>query len=109
MSSHPGGPLAVDRHTFLVAGGLSFLGVNLAAPWHQCGRARWTEGRPFHNRSGFRQGFASSWDMKPAPLEYRGPFRQSPTAPESVASICRTCGTGVSSRPRAVAGRLWRI
>jgi hypothetical protein len=68
----------VDRRTFLVAGGLSFCGVNLA-----CARAYGDEGGVRRRaRSAIMiwlSGGAShidTWDMKPdAPVEYRGPFQ----------------------------------
>ncbi len=78
-----------DRRTFLMAGGLSFFGANLAAaaqraPASAPGNGRkkakstimiWLSGGASH---------IDTWDMKPeAPAEYRGPFRPIQTsAPE---------------------------
>src|SRR4249919_3496162 len=73
-----------DRRTFLVAGGLGFLGVNLAhpaayaadpAPTRKIARSAimlWLSGGASH---------IDSWDMKPdAPIEYRGMFRPAATS-----------------------------
>jgi uncharacterized protein (DUF1501 family) len=85
-----GGHYPLDRRTFLVAGGLSFLGCNLAslaanagAPTRQ-GTARsaimiWLSGGASH---------IDTWDMKPtAPEEYRGPFRPAATSAPGV-TLC---------------------
>ena len=68
----------LDRRSFLVAGGLSYLGTNLAAPVLAAPRLA-------GNRTAksailiFLSGGAShidTWDMKPrAPAEYRGTFQ----------------------------------
>ncbi len=69
---------ALDRRTFLVAGGLGLFGANLAHPqaWagppagRKAARAAiliWLSGGASH---------IDTWDMKPdAPAEYRGPFQ----------------------------------
>ncbi len=76
----------VDRRTFLVAGGLSFFGANLAGPAALAGGAAarsrrraakstiliWLSGGASH---------IDTWDMKPdAPAEYRGVFRPAATS-----------------------------
>lgn len=78
----------LDRRTFLVAGGLSFFGANLAHAAAYTGaasasrRARstillWLSGGASH---------IDLWDMKPdAPEEYRGPFRPIATSAPGVA------------------------
>jgi uncharacterized protein (DUF1501 family) len=88
MQLRLGGHHPVDRRTFLVAGGLSFFGANLAnvaaaAPLPSTSRRIakstiliWLSGGASH---------IDTWDMKPnAPEEYRGSFK--PTA---------TCAPGV--------------
>src|SRR6266513_450212 len=78
--------LPVDRRTFLVAGGLSFFGANLA-----CGAACAASGEGAGQRKIARSaimiwlsGGAShidTWDMKPdAPAEYRGVFKPAATS-----------------------------
>ena len=81
MSQHP----QLDRRTFLVAGGLSYFGLNLAgiasaAPVQPDGRRTiakstimiWLSGGASH---------IDTWDMKPnAPVEYRGIFKPVPTS-----------------------------
>src|SRR5262245_56668779 len=76
-----------DRRTFLVAGGLTFFGLNLAvaqpSPARPAGRrvARstimiWLSGGTSH---------IDTWDMKPAaPAEYRGPFQPIQTSAPGV-------------------------
>jgi uncharacterized protein (DUF1501 family) len=76
----------LDRRTFLLAGGLSFFGLNLARPTAfaadpaETGRRRparstiliWLSGGASH---------IDTWDMKPdAPEEYRGLFRPAATS-----------------------------
>ena len=81
MKTIPGGHSPIDRRTFLVAGGLSFFGLNLA---HGAAYAADPAGQPRRKvaRSTIMiwlSGGAShidTWDMKPdAPAEYRGPFK----------------------------------
>ncbi len=75
----------VDRRTFLVAGGLSFFGINLAnatalgagtaVPRRRAAKSTiliWLSGGASH---------IDTWDMKPdTPVEYRGLFRPIPTS-----------------------------
>ncbi len=82
-----GGHYPLDRRTFLVAGGLSFFGANLA---HAASAASRADGRKVA-RSAIMiwlSGGAShidTWDMKPdAPAEYRGPFRPVATSAPGV-------------------------
>src|SRR5262245_32343092 len=85
VSSH----LPIDRRDFLLAGGLSFFGANLAErafasdpPILERQRAKsailiWLSGGASH---------IDTWDMKPdAPAEYRGPFRPVATCAPGVA------------------------
>src|SRR5713226_846706 len=77
----------VDRRDFLVAGGLTFFGVNLAgaaaacapAPGRRAARSTiliWLSGGASH---------IDTWDMKPdAPAEFRGPFRPIQTSAPGV-------------------------
>jgi hypothetical protein len=90
MGLSRGGHWPLDRRTFLVAGGLSFFGANLAraAAYDQVpaahGRAKstiliWLSGGASH---------IDLWDMKPdAPEEYRGPFRPVATTAPGV-TLC---------------------
>src|SRR5262245_47765433 len=84
VSSH----LPIDRRDFLLAGGLSFFGANLAErafasdpPILERQRAKsailiWLSGGASH---------IDTWDMKPdAPAEYRGPFRPVATSAPGV-------------------------
>jgi hypothetical protein len=81
----------IQRRSFLVAGGLSFFGINLAtaAAYSQIERTRhkiarsaimiWLSGGASH---------IDTWDMKPnAVAEYRGPFRPMPTSAPGI-SLC---------------------
>jgi hypothetical protein len=81
----------MDRRTFLVAGGLSFFGANLAnvaaasdAPRSDKPHAKstiliWLSGGASH---------IDTWDLKPnAPEEYRGPFRGMATSAPGV-NLC---------------------
>ncbi|MBI5761166.1 MAG: DUF1501 domain-containing protein [Planctomycetales bacterium] len=85
------GHLPVDRRTFLVAGGLSYFGHDLASPLLAAEGA----GGPQRGRKVAKSvimiwlsGGAShidSWDMKPtAPAEYRGPFQPVATSTPGV-------------------------
>lgn len=81
-----GGHYPVDRRTFLVAGGLSYLGMDLAAVAAASGVTKPT-GRRKTAKSVIMiwlSGGAShidTWDMKPeAPVEYRGEFRPAATS-----------------------------
>ncbi len=77
------GHFPIDRRTFLVAGGLSYFGVNLAAAAGDAPPSRtrrvarstimiWLSGGASH---------IDTWDMKPkAPLDFRGPFQATQTA-----------------------------
>jgi uncharacterized protein (DUF1501 family) len=87
-----GGHYPLDRRTFLVAGGLSFFGVNLA------NAAGYGAGAPVTGRKVARStimiwlsGGAShidTWDMKPdAPAEYRGLFHPVATSAPGI-SLC---------------------
>ena len=81
----------MERRSFLVAGGLSFFGLNLAtsAAYNNAGRTRqkiaksaimiWLSGGASH---------IDTWDMKPdAVAEYRGPFRPMLTSAPGI-SLC---------------------
>lgn len=81
----------LERRSFLVAGGLSFFGINLAtaAAYGQQQRTRrkaarsaimiWLSGGASH---------IDTWDMKPnAVAEYRGPFRPVPTSAPGI-TLC---------------------
>jgi uncharacterized protein (DUF1501 family) len=84
-----GGHYPLDRRTFLLAGGLSFFGANLAHAATGAPQSRgadrkiaksaimiWLSGGASH---------IDTWDMKPdAPAEYRGPFRQVQTSAPGV-------------------------
>jgi hypothetical protein len=81
------GHFPLDRRQFLIAGGLSFFGTNLAlaapegakAPVRRRARSTimiWLSGGASH---------IDTWDMKPlAPEGYRGPFRQLQTSSPGV-------------------------
>src|SRR5436853_4631678 len=88
-----GGHWPLDRRTFLVAGGLSFFGLNLAdaraygaspaaPPGRRVARSAiliWLSGGASH---------LDTWDMKPqAPEEYRGLFRPVPSSAPGL-SLC---------------------
>jgi hypothetical protein len=80
------GHYPVDRRTFLVAGGLSFFGWNLAHAAAYEARPAMRPGRKMARSAIliWLSGGAShldTWDMKPgAPAEYRGPFRPMATS-----------------------------
>ncbi len=88
MQRTPGGHVALDRRTFLVAGGLGFFGLNLAnaAAYASAPAGRktakstimiWLSGGASH---------IDTWDMKPdAVAEYRGPFRPAVTSAPGIA------------------------
>ena len=80
------GHYPLDRRTFLVAGGLSYFGLNLAHPaayatpsTRRAAKSTiliWLSGGASH---------IDTWDMKPdAPAEYRGVFRPVPTTAPGV-------------------------
>lgn len=84
-----GSHLPIDRRSFLLAGGLSFFGANLAErafagdpPSSEKPRAKstiliWLSGGASH---------IDTWDMKPdAPADYRGPFRPVATSAPGIA------------------------
>src|SRR5712671_5205646 len=87
-----GSPAPVDRRTFLVAGGLSLFGRELAhaaaygappaAPGRKIAKSTiliWLSGGASH---------IDTWDMKPdAVAEYRGPFRPAATSAPGI-SLC---------------------
>ena len=91
MRFRVGRHLPVDRRTFLVAGGLSFFGANLA---NLAAAAPTLQPRPGTAKSTiliWLSGGAShidTWDMKPnAPAEYRGVFQSTPTSAPGV-TLC---------------------
>ena len=78
MRIHRGGHYPIDRRAFLLAGGLSFFGTNLACAAPQ-GATSGSRRRAKSTIMIWLSGGAShidTWDMKPrAPDQYRGPFR----------------------------------
>lgn len=87
MGSH----YPLDRRTFLVAGGLSFFGLNLAGGAAYASSQAQPSSRKIAKSAIliWLSGGAShidTWDMKPdAVAEYRGPFRPAPTSAAGIA------------------------
>ena len=78
----------LDRRTFLVAGGLSFFGLNLA---HGASYANSPAGRRKVAKSAIMiwlsggTSHIDTWDMKPdAPAEYRGLFNTMATSASGI-------------------------